>query len=88
MKIETKFELGTIIWFIYERANKVHKGRLTSVNIDEDISLPQLYGIYDYDNYGSYIDVNDFWIFATREEAEAKLKEIQAKESIDGKIDN
>lgn len=79
MKSETKFELGTIIWFIYERANKVHKGRLTSVNIDEDISLPHLYSIYDYDNYGLYTDVNDCWIFATREEAEAKLKELKGE---------
>lgn len=74
MKIETKFDIGQEVWFIFdrvlwgERLLSVEKSKIYGIDITNDIkyyfeTLP-----YDY---------KEEHIFLTKEEAEIKLQELK-----------
>ena len=74
MKIETKFDINQEIYFVIDN---VEKGKINGIypcikEIEDECFTN--YGITD--KYGYALRLPEDQIFATREEAEAKLKEI------------
>ena len=78
MKIETKFDIGQDVYTIRHNNSIYH----TKIDI---ISLIEINGevcvFYYYDQPGSYAHCEEIEknLFATREEAEAKLKELKGE---------
>ena len=74
MKIETKFDIGQKVYAIYhDRIYKTKIGYIQVFKIDNTLIIYYRYFLNDSDElYASEEDV----LFATREEAEAKLKEM------------
>ena len=77
MRIETKFGINENIWFILRGENKAREGFINSIfaiikeNQEECFTRYGLTDMYDY-----ALRLPEEQIFATKEEAEAKLKEI------------
>ena len=74
MKIETKFDIGQKVYAIYhDRIYETKIGYIQVFNIDNTLIIYYRYFLNDSDElYASEADT----LFATREEAEAKLKEM------------
>lgn len=69
MKIETKFNINQEIWFIRGNENKrIDKGKIYGYVNDN---------LYRLKSHGNHLTKDVGKIFATKEEAEAKLKEMQ-----------
>lgn len=78
MKIETKFDINQEIYFIVRGEQEAKGGKIHSIHPDikevADFTFTR-YGITDENGYA--LRLPEEQIFATKEEAEAKLEEIQ-----------
>ena len=90
MKIETKFNVGQTVWFTGNKyngnENSLYEGKVESIHLIYDGVRFEKEVCRVYNNiwcYGYYISVPDEYLFATKEEAEAKLKK---KEKNNGQI--
>ena len=71
MKIETKFDIGQEVYYIFND-KIIYKIKIFSIEIYETNSLH----IVKYGNVNGEL-YNEGSLFTTREEAEAKLKEVK-----------
>lgn len=77
MQIKTKFDKDQVVWLI----DPIKKQEIISAIVDEisvfldrNGELEIYYELFRYGDFGWY---DEKWLFATKEEAEQKLKEIE-----------
>ena len=79
MKIKTKFDIGQKVWVAIKNfdktEDKVEKKTIKGIMIEKDLIVYYFYEEIIYDVF------NEDWIFATKEEAEQKLKGIENETS-------
>lgn len=80
MKIETKFDIFDYVYFIIDK--KIHYGRVGSIIFEEDGAEDILFVYHiKWDGFSAYL--REKQLFATKEEAEEKLKEIKNESNND-----
>lgn len=75
MKIETKFDKNQVVWLIEPSKKKEIISAIVAeidIYLSEDSELEIYYELFRYGDFGWY---DENYLFATKEEAEAKLKE-------------
>jgi hypothetical protein len=80
--IRPKFKIGQEVWFINETLEVMHNGKINAFEMYKFKDRPYefWYDIDYVDGNTEYSDeVSDEVVFATKEEAQAKLEEITAK---------
>ena len=78
MEIKTKFDIGQKVWVaiknFYKTEDMVEKKTIKGIMIEKDLIAYYFYEGIIYDTF------YEEWVFATKEEAEQKLKEIEDAE--------
>lgn len=75
--IVPKFEEGQEVWFVHDTKRKVFSGRVEGFQITQYPYLTYKYVLIEYcDEYVVGDFFKEEYVFATKEEAEAKLKEL------------
>lgn len=86
MKIETKFDIGQEVFFIVPKMNvpkehyKIRRGKISCIDVRCILGLKHCSSEYKImTNEGCYSYYYDSEIYLSREEAEAKLKEMKGE---------
>lgn len=80
--INPKFKIGQEVWFVNETLEVMHNGKINAFEVYKFKDRPyEFWYDIDYieDNTEFSDEVSDEFMFATREEALAKLQELTAK---------